>query len=114
MSEIVLVEKEGPLALITLNRPEKLNALDYALIDRLMEVLDAIEDDDDTRVLVLTGAGTRAFSSGYCVFCGKRATRPSSRLAIVRTPRAKADRKDRDIPKADHRRGQRARPWRRL
>ena len=31
MSEIVLVEKEGPLALITLNRPEKLNALDYAL-----------------------------------------------------------------------------------
>jgi enoyl-CoA hydratase/carnithine racemase len=39
MSEIVLVEKEQPLALITLNRPEKLNALDYALIDRLMEVL---------------------------------------------------------------------------
>ena len=54
MSEIVLVEKEGPLALITLNRPEKLNALDYALIDRLMEVLDAIEDDDGTRALVLT------------------------------------------------------------
>ncbi len=61
MSEVVLVEKERPLALITLNRPEKLNALDYALIDRLMEVLDAIEDDDGTRVLVLTGAGNRAF-----------------------------------------------------
>src|SRR5262249_56288965 len=61
MSEIVLVEKQGPLALITLNRPEKLNALDYALIDRLMEVLDAIEDDDGTRALVLTGAGDRAF-----------------------------------------------------
>jgi len=63
MSEVVLVEKERPLALITLNRPEKLNALDYALIDRLMEVLDALEDDDGTRVLVLTGAG-RAFSAG--------------------------------------------------
>jgi enoyl-CoA hydratase len=69
MSEIVLVEKEQPLALITLNRPEKLNALDYALIDRLMEVLDAIEDDDDTRVLVLTGAGNRAFSSGADIAC---------------------------------------------
>jgi len=64
MSEIVLVEKEGPLALITLNRPEKLNALDYALIDRLMEVLDTVEDDDGIRALVLTGAGNRAFSSG--------------------------------------------------
>jgi enoyl-CoA hydratase len=48
MSEVVLVEKQGSLTLITLNRPEKLNALDYALIDRLMEVLDAIEDDDGT------------------------------------------------------------------
>jgi enoyl-CoA hydratase/carnithine racemase len=66
MSEVVLVEKEGPLALITLNRPEKLNALDYALIDRLMEVLDAIEDDDDTRVLVLTGAGEPITASEAC------------------------------------------------
>src|SRR5262249_62026541 len=69
MAEIVLVEKEGRLALITLNRPEKLNALDYALIDRLMEVLDAIEDDDGTRALVLTGAGNRAFSSGADIAC---------------------------------------------
>jgi enoyl-CoA hydratase len=82
MSEIVLVEKEGPLALITLNRPEKLNALDYALIDRLMEVLDAIEDDDGTRVLVLTGAGTRAFSSGADIACFAASVRRGQAVAL--------------------------------
>ena len=69
MSDIVLVEKQAPVALITLNRPDKLNALDYALIDRLLEVLDAIEEDDDVRAIVLTGAGDRAFSSGADIAC---------------------------------------------
>jgi enoyl-CoA hydratase/carnithine racemase len=64
MSELVLLEMKGPVALITLNRPEKLNALSYALIDRLMELLDQIEDDAGIRAVVLTGAGDRAFSSG--------------------------------------------------
>jgi enoyl-CoA hydratase/carnithine racemase len=52
------------IALLTLNRPAKLNALNYALIDRLMALLDAIEADDDIRALILTGAGDRAFSAG--------------------------------------------------
>ena len=64
MSELVLLEMKGPVALITLNRPEKLNALSYALIDRLMELLDQIEDDAGIRAVVLNGAGDRAFSSG--------------------------------------------------
>ena len=50
--------------MLTLNRPEKLNALNYALIDRLMATLDAIETDDDVRAVILTGAGERAFSAG--------------------------------------------------
>ena len=82
MSEIVLVEKEGPLALITLNRPEKLNALDYALIDRLMEVLDVIEDDDGIRALVLTGAGNRAFSSGADIACFAASVRRGQAVAL--------------------------------
>jgi enoyl-CoA hydratase/carnithine racemase len=49
---------------LTLNRPNKLNALNYALIDRLMERLDAIERDAQVRAIVLTGAGDRAFSAG--------------------------------------------------
>jgi 2-ketocyclohexanecarboxyl-CoA hydrolase len=64
MTEVVLAETRGPVALLTLNRPDKLNALDYPLIDRLMALLDALEADDDVRAIVLTGAGERAFSAG--------------------------------------------------
>jgi enoyl-CoA hydratase len=64
----VLIEVCGPVAVATLNRPEKLNALDYPLIDALMHSLDVLEDDDAIRVIVLTGAG-RAFSSGADIAC---------------------------------------------
>ena len=64
MSDLVLSETRGAVALLTFNRPSKLNALSYALIDRLMAMLDRIEDDDSVRAVVLTGAGDRAFSAG--------------------------------------------------
>lgn len=64
MSETVLFETHGNVAKLTLNRPEKLNALNYELIDRLMALLDVIERDETIRAVVLTGAGDRAFSSG--------------------------------------------------
>src|SRR4030081_2368655 len=68
-SDVVLAETRGLVALVTLNRPPKLNALDYALIDRLMAILDTVETDDDIRAVVLTGAGERAFSSGADIAC---------------------------------------------
>jgi enoyl-CoA hydratase len=64
MSDVVLVKVEDGIALLTLNRPQKLNALNYALIDGLMTQLDAIEVDDEVRAVILTGAGERAFSAG--------------------------------------------------
>jgi enoyl-CoA hydratase/carnithine racemase len=64
MSELVLLETRDAAAILTLNRPEKLNALNYALVDRLKERLDAIERDSDIRAVILTGAGDRAFSAG--------------------------------------------------
>jgi enoyl-CoA hydratase len=64
MSATVLLEIKDGIALITLNRPDKLNALNYELIDRLMAILDRIEVDTSARVVVLTGAGERAFSAG--------------------------------------------------
>ena len=56
--------RHGQHVVLTLNRPEKLNALSYELIDELMDRLDALERDDTVRCLVLTGQGDKAFSAG--------------------------------------------------
>ena len=64
MTDLVLIDREGPHAVLTLNRPAKLNALSYALIDELLEQLSRIESDDSLRAIVLTGAGAKAFSAG--------------------------------------------------
>ena len=60
----IVSERVGRVALITLNRPEKLNAMSYELACELDEELTLIESDEDARAVVLTGAGPRAFSSG--------------------------------------------------
>jgi enoyl-CoA hydratase/carnithine racemase len=62
-SDTVLCQTRGAVALLTLNRPDKLNAINREMIDCLMARLDAIERDDAVRVVILTGAG-RAFSAG--------------------------------------------------
>jgi trans-feruloyl-CoA hydratase/vanillin synthase len=59
----VLVSIEDGIGWVTLNRPEKRNCMSPALNDEMVEVLDALEVNDDCRVLVLTGSGD-AFSAG--------------------------------------------------
>jgi enoyl-CoA hydratase len=60
----ILSERVERVAIITMNRPEKLNALSYELAMELDEELKQIENDDAVRVVILTGAGPRAFSAG--------------------------------------------------
>jgi enoyl-CoA hydratase len=60
----VLLERRGPAAWLTLNRPDKLNAMDGQMVGELRERLAAIEFDESVKVVVLTGSG-RAFSAGY-------------------------------------------------
>jgi len=60
----ILLERDGPLTWITLNRPDKLNAMSKALLAELSAALSALTGDDGTRVLAIRGAG-RAFSAGY-------------------------------------------------
>src|SRR5687768_4896135 len=57
-------ERRDAIALLTLNRPDKLNAINAAMIDGLHRALDTAEADDGVRVVVVAGAG-RAFSSGF-------------------------------------------------
>ena len=64
MSDAILLDIKDGIALITLNRPHRLNALNYELIDRLMAALDSIEIEPGVRAVILTGAGERAFSAG--------------------------------------------------
>jgi enoyl-CoA hydratase len=60
----ILSERVDRVAIVTLNRPEKLNAMSYELAAELDEELGRIERDDELRVVILTGAGPRAFSAG--------------------------------------------------
>jgi enoyl-CoA hydratase len=64
MSEEVLVEHDGRTAWVTLNRPERLNALNTALLGRFGEVINELGEDPGVSVVVIRGAG-RAFSAGY-------------------------------------------------
>ena len=61
---LVTVERDGPIAVVTLNRPEAMNALSRGLRAELATVMRALDGDDGVRAVVLTGAGTRAFTAG--------------------------------------------------
>ena len=61
--ETIIYETDGPLAFITLNRPEKLNAMNQIMVEELKAAMDLAQLNDDVRVIIVRGAG-RAFSSG--------------------------------------------------
>lgn len=62
--ENVLYEVRGPLALITLNRPSKRNAISLGTLEELHQAVTLAEQDEAVRVLAFTGAGDKAFASG--------------------------------------------------
>jgi enoyl-CoA hydratase len=60
----VLVEREDPIAIVTINRPDKLNALNWGLVAEMATQLEQLDADDDIRCIILTGAGEKAFAAG--------------------------------------------------
>ena len=64
MTDTILVERDGAIATVVLNRPEKLNALNKAMWQGLDEAITALSADDGVRCVVLRGAGDRAFAPG--------------------------------------------------
>lgn len=64
MYKTLIYEKKDTIGVLTINRPEKLNALSNELIDELAQFLDDMENDEELRILVITGAGEKAFVAG--------------------------------------------------
>jgi enoyl-CoA hydratase len=62
--QTIRLERSGVIALLTLSRPERLNAIDKRMLGELQRAVDAVESDDEVRVLVVKGAGGN-FSSGF-------------------------------------------------
>jgi len=63
-SILVKIEKRESVALLTINRPEGLNALNASVLRELSDALDSLAEESDVRALVVTGAGDRAFVAG--------------------------------------------------
>lgn len=64
MSEPILLERNGSIATVTLNKPEKMNALNFEMWQMLTDRFNALSADDSVRCIILRGAGGKAFSAG--------------------------------------------------
>jgi enoyl-CoA hydratase/carnithine racemase len=64
MTEEILVERDGPVMTVTLNRPEKYNALTFAMYERLAEIADGEAQGGSVRAMIVTGSGAKAFAAG--------------------------------------------------
>jgi crotonobetainyl-CoA hydratase len=86
----VIYEKRGHVAYVTLNRPERMNALDQHSHEELIEIFDDFAADEDSWVAIITGAGERAFSAGNDLKAtaeasanGEQRVGPGSRFAAI-------------------------------
>jgi enoyl-CoA hydratase len=86
MPETMLVEREGRVAILTINRPDKLNALNDQVREDMLEILGQIEHDDSVGVVVITGAGEKSFIAGADIgeFAGRS---PFDQRHAMRSPR---------------------------
>ncbi|MBP0495888.1 enoyl-CoA hydratase-related protein [Pararoseomonas indoligenes] len=93
-ADTIDLSREGPIAVITLNRPQVRNAIDLAAAHRLAAAVDAVEADPAIRVAIITGAGEVAFSAGADLRArargeGRAVIAPHGFAGFVRRPRRK-------------------------
>lgn len=86
MSQTVLIDREGRVAILTIHRPDKLNALNEEVRVELLAALAAIETDDTVGVVVITGSGEKSFIAGADIgeFAGRS---PFDQRFAMRSPR---------------------------
>jgi enoyl-CoA hydratase len=73
------IEREGAVAILTLDRPSKLNALNTAMLEELLEAVDAIDADREVRATIVTGAGEKAFAAGADIEAMAEMTAPQAK-----------------------------------
>lgn len=66
--DIILLDRRDDIAIVTLNRPERLNAQTRALQDKFNQVLTELEIDEQVKVIIITGSGDKAFSAGADIY----------------------------------------------
>ena len=86
MSNLIVVTRDGPMATVILNRPDKLNALTRAMWRELGEAIDRLSGDDDLRCVIVRGAGEKAFSPGNDI--GEFATERANKTQAIEYGRA--------------------------
>src|SRR5205807_8438441 len=62
--QYILVDRDERVGIVTLNRPKEPNALNFHLVSELADALEAFDNDEEIRCIVITGAGDRAFAAG--------------------------------------------------
>lgn len=81
MDDTILVERDGTIATVVLDRPQKLNALTRAMWQALGDAVDALSDDDGVRCIIVRGAGEKAFSPGNDI--GEFATERANKAQAI-------------------------------
>lgn len=81
MSDDLLYERDGAIARVTFNRPQARNALTFAMYERLAEICEAANADPTIKVILLTGAGEKAFAAGTDISQFKSFKTPEDALA---------------------------------
>ena len=86
MPETILLDRDGRVAILTINRPDKLNALSQQVRDEVLAALGELEHDDGVGVVVVTGAGEKSFIAGADIseFAGRS---PLDQREAMRFPR---------------------------
>ena len=79
MTDKMLARTDGRVGIMTFNNPEKHNAVSFEMWQAAEKILDTFETDSDVRVLVLTGAGGKAFVSGPTSRNSRASGRPKPR-----------------------------------
>jgi enoyl-CoA hydratase/carnithine racemase len=64
MSDVLIVEKEGPITWLKLNRPKVMNSLNTELLTAILRACEDLQQDKETRVVIVTGSGTKVFCAG--------------------------------------------------